>query len=67
MYKPAKCIDCNTNKDCKSLLLETPAHQVSFAVSYNELLDLHDLVRGTLFEFQLKTIYKKIAIRTWES
>ncbi len=62
--KPLRCDDCKTNRDCKSLLLETPAFQVSLAMSYNELLKVNDLVKGTLFELQIKAICKNLSIET---
>jgi len=44
------CSDCTTKNTCRSILLETPIVQVSFAVSRNDLNDLNNLIEGTLFE-----------------
>lgn len=50
------CSDCADNETCKALLLETPAHQVSLAMSKEELLAIDDLVAGTLFELSLSKL-----------
>ncbi len=47
------CNDCKQNEQCRSLLLQTPSPQISFAVSYNELRQLDDLLKGTLFQLDL--------------
>lgn len=47
------CKDCQVQGACRSLLLDSPAPQVTFSVSYEELLDLKDLVGGTLFQLNL--------------
>lgn len=62
--RPSKCNKCKEDKNCKSIVLETPAAQVSFAMSYNELLNIKDLVEGTLFKLQLENIYKRLSIIT---
>ncbi len=41
--------------DCRSLLLDTPASQVSLAVSARELNAIEDLIQGTLFQLDLST------------
>ena len=56
------CEDCEKNKSCKSILLQTPAHQVSFAVSYPELIQIYDLLNGTLFNLGLDNVLKKFTI-----
>ena len=53
---PSLCKECKKNKDCKSLLLLTPANQISFAMSYHELLQVEDLVRGTSFQLELNSL-----------
>ena len=50
------CQDCTKNKSCKALLLSTPAHQVSLAVSEEEIIAIHDLVEGTLFQLNLDAL-----------
>lgn len=47
------CQDCQNNDSCRSLLLDTPAPQVTLAVSKNELYAVQDLVEGTLFQLSL--------------
>jgi hypothetical protein len=46
---PLLCNDCKGNSSCKSLLLETPARQISFVMSYTELKEVQDLIKGTFF------------------
>ena len=59
---PNMCADCKNNDSCKSLLLETPSPQISFAVSYKELKDIKDLVKGTLVQLELEYVFKANAI-----
>ncbi len=47
------CDTCKNEMDCRSLLLDTPASQVSLAVSFRELNAIEDLVQGTLFQLEL--------------
>ena len=47
------CQDCPQNESCRALLLDTPAPQVTLALSKKELNAVHDLVAGTLFQLQL--------------
>ena len=53
------CHRCN-EEDCRSLLLDTPAPQISLAVSKRELGALEDLVEGTLFQMDLDTYLNNI-------
>lgn len=50
------CPDCEVSETCRALLLDTPAHQVSLAMSKKELLAVDDLVAGTLFELNLSRL-----------
>lgn len=54
-----RCKDCQGKGACRSLLLESPAPQVSFAISYEEILDLKDLVECTLFQVNLDSYLNK--------
>lgn len=47
------CENCSQQEDCRGLLLDTPAPQVTMAVSLNELDAIQDLVEGTLFHMNL--------------
>lgn len=47
------CSDCRKMDACKALLLDTPAPQVTLAVSFTELEAIKDLVEGTLFQLNL--------------
>lgn len=57
--KPLKC-KCENPKDCKSILVETPLEQLSLAMSYNELLQMKDLIKGTLFQIELNYLLREI-------
>lgn len=59
---PNMCKDCRHNESCKSLLLQTPAPQISFAVSYIELKKIRDLVKGALVQLELENVFKDNAI-----
>ncbi|WP_282159617.1 hypothetical protein [Ulvibacterium marinum] len=50
------CQDCQQNESCRALLLDTPAPQVTLALSKKELNAVHDLVEGTLFQLQLDNL-----------
>lgn len=43
------CHSCQSKETCRSLLLHTPLHKVSLAVSRVELNQIEDLLEGTLF------------------
>ncbi|MEL6810337.1 MAG: DUF6686 family protein [Bacteroidota bacterium] len=45
-------------KDSKSILLETPFQQLSFAMSYKDLESMKDLIKGTLFQLGLDKFIK---------
>ncbi len=47
------CSDCSNNENCRALLIDTPAPQVSLAVNHKELQGIYDLVEGTLFQLNL--------------
>lgn len=51
--KPSLCVDCKKNQSCKPFLLEIPNAMVSFAMSYKEMKEMFDLLRGTLFHLEL--------------
>lgn len=52
------CECCSEKESCRALLLNTPAKQVSLAVSLKELKDIQDLVDGTLFQINLEGYIK---------
>lgn len=47
------CTDCPQNESCKALLVDSPAPQITFAMSISELTAVQDLVEGTLFQMNL--------------
>ncbi|MEM1340452.1 MAG: hypothetical protein AAF717_19530 [Bacteroidota bacterium] len=54
------CEHCDQEEGCRGLLLETPLHQVSFAMSLKELKAIKELVEGTLFQLRLNNLLKNI-------
>jgi len=42
----------------KKTRLESPAHQISFALNHTELLAIQDLMEGVFFELHLTTVLK---------
>ncbi len=54
------CNDCKVNKNVKSLLVNSPAPQISFVMSYHELTQVKDLIDGTLFQLNLDTMLTNI-------
>ena len=56
------CQDCKDKGSCRSLLLNTPAHQVSFSVSFTEVQEIKDLIEGTLFRLNLDNYFDELGI-----
>ena len=56
MDSTSLCTDCAQNESCRALLLDTPAPQVSLAMSKKEILAINDLVEGTLFQLNLDNL-----------
>lgn len=56
------CSDCSAKKSCRSLLLNSPAHQITFAVSFQEAVEIEDLIRGTMFKLQLDSFFDDMGI-----
>lgn len=54
------CSNCELNKKCRSILLETPSHRVSLAVSSEELNLIEDLLEGTLFQLNLSVYLNRL-------
>ena len=57
---PLQCKDCQHQEPCRKALLETPASQVTLALTTSELLDIKDLVEGTLFQLNLNSLLDTI-------
>ena len=51
--RETNCADCCHRAQCHKFLLKTPLNQIDLAVSKSELLQIKDLVDGTLFNLQL--------------
>ena len=56
----ANCDTCEFKRKCHKFLLKTPVQQIDLAVSVNELMQIKDLVEGTLFQIQLKDYLDEI-------
>lgn len=56
------CGDCKTKESCRSLLLNTPAHQITVAVSFQEVVEIRDLINGTLFKLELDSFFNELGI-----
>lgn len=51
--KRQPCLECKLGANCRSMLLQTPIKKVSMAVSLNELNQIEELLRGTVFQLEL--------------
>lgn len=56
----AHCNGCEFKRKCHKFLLKTPLQQIDLAVSVNELMQIKDLVEGTIFQIQLKEYLDEI-------
>ena len=52
--RTSKCCDCEARSECSRFLLQTPAKQIDLAVSVKELIEIKDLVNGTIFLLKMK-------------
>jgi hypothetical protein len=59
LSRPLQC-EGKYPKECKSILLETPLSQLSFAMSYNDLVLMKELIEGSLFQIALSNIIQNI-------
>ncbi len=57
--KIKQCQVCQ-EKNCKSILLQTPSNKVSLAISKTELGQIEDLLKGTLFQIRLNNYVREI-------
>ena len=48
-----KCKECTSKNKCENYLLQTPSDKVDLAVSKEELIQIKDLIKGTLFQIEL--------------
>ncbi|MFT5252811.1 MAG: hypothetical protein ACI825_000493 [Planctomycetota bacterium] len=56
LKRSASCSSCKLKAECKSILLETPASQVSFAMNIEELIAVEDLLKGVQFTIALEKL-----------
>ncbi len=55
--KSSVCKDCVNNSECRHLLLEIPKIRVCFAMNYFEMMEMLDLLKGTLFQIELRELF----------
>ncbi|WP_133547659.1 hypothetical protein [Salegentibacter sp. 24] len=48
------CTNCRKSKSCRNILLRSPLEKMDFAVSFQELEQISDLIEGTLFKLKLE-------------
>ena len=58
--KTCLCESCSRNEECKAHVVQTPAPQISLALSYKEIRALNDLLDGTLFQIELENLLTDI-------
>lgn len=56
--RPLTC--CENSKDCSSIMLITPLPNLRFVFSYNELIQLEEVVSGALFQLNLSNYLNDI-------
>ena len=56
LERPLNC--CENSKDCSSIILITPLPNLRFVFSYNELIQLEEVVSGALFQLNLSNYIK---------
>lgn len=55
-----RCAQCPKNENCRSILVESPISDVSFAMNPKEITELQDLLEGTLFELQFDDYFRNL-------
>ena len=54
------CSGCRFGDDCRSMLLQTPMSKVTLAVSLNELNQIEELIKGTVFQLELQNYLQEV-------
>lgn len=52
--KTQACDTCKSTTTCKNLLLRTPSDKIDLAVSREELMQIQELINGTIFRMEMK-------------
>ncbi len=55
------CGQCRQSQRCRSLLLRTPSEKIDIAVSKQELDQIQELIKGTIFRIELNYWIKNIS------
>ncbi|MGY0391119.1 hypothetical protein ACW5R3_01000 [Bizionia sp. KMM 8389] len=58
--KTGTCNCCSQDCDKRSIMLATPSSKVGIAVNEQELLQLEDLIKGTLFQLDLEQYLNQV-------
>ncbi|MFL1894576.1 hypothetical protein ACJRPK_02670 [Aquimarina sp. 2-A2] len=48
------CNACKEHSSCKTFLLRTPSDKIDLAVSSDELIQIQELINGTIFRIEMK-------------
>ncbi|TSE06406.1 hypothetical protein [Aquimarina algiphila] len=48
------CSQCKDTQHCRSLLLNTPSDKIDLAVNKEELLQIQELINGTIYKVELQ-------------
>ena len=59
-FEKNKCTSCGMKNKCHKFLLKTPCENIDLAVSKKELMQIKDLVQGTVFQIQLDHYLREI-------
>ncbi|WP_452598644.1 DUF6686 family protein [Pontimicrobium sp. MEBiC01747] len=58
--EPKNCSCCSVECNARTILLRTPSTKIDLAVNKQELADVHDLIKGTLFQLDLNNYLNNI-------
>jgi len=53
---------CINNAGCRSLLLRTPSDKIDLAVNKTELIQIQELINGTIFRIELQRWVKNVGL-----
>ncbi|WP_103864386.1 MULTISPECIES: hypothetical protein [Aquimarina] len=61
-YDSQCCNQCKNSQHCRSLLLRTPSEKIDLAVNREELLQIQELINGTIFRVELQDWVKNLSL-----
>jgi hypothetical protein len=56
------CSQCKNSQQCRSLLLRTPSDKIDLAVSREEVHQIQELIKGTIFRVELQDWVKNLSL-----